>query len=50
MDKFTYGWVITLVGMGGTVLSLWFIVFAVQIIKRLFPYTEADEQDKKEVA
>jgi hypothetical protein len=50
MDKMMYGLVITLVGMGGTLLSLCFIIVAVQLLKRLLPYREADEPKAKEVA
>jgi len=41
MDNLTHGLVITLVGMGGTVASLWLIALAVYLLKRLFPCREA---------
>jgi Na+-transporting methylmalonyl-CoA/oxaloacetate decarboxylase gamma subunit len=50
MDRFMHGLVITMVGMGGTLLSLCFIVFVVRLLKRLVPYREADEPKEKEVA
>jgi hypothetical protein len=50
MDKFMYGLVITLVGMGGTLLSLCCIIGVVQLLKRLLPYREADEPKAREVA
>jgi hypothetical protein len=48
-DKYTYGLVITLVGMGGTLLSLWFITLLVVLLKRLFPYREEQEKNGKEM-
>ncbi len=50
MDKFMYGLVITMVGMGGTLLSLWFITVVVRLLKWILPYREAEEQKGKEVA
>ncbi len=50
MDKFTNGFVLTVVGMGGTLLSLWFLTLVVQLLKKVLPYREADEKSKKEVA
>ena len=50
MDRFMYGLVITMVGMGGTLLSLCLIVFVVHLLKRIVPYREVDEQKEKEVA
>ncbi|MHC1745471.1 MAG: OadG-related small transporter subunit [Syntrophobacteraceae bacterium] len=50
MDKkFTYGLVITVVGMGGTLLSLWFITFVVGLLKKVFPYREEQEKNGKEI-
>lgn len=47
MDKMTYGAVITLVGMGGTILGLYLIVCFVQAAKRLFPYREPDKEGER---
>lgn len=49
MEKFTHGFVITLIGMGGTLLSLWFLTLAVNLLKRLFPYREVEDKHGKEV-
>ena len=49
MDKLTIGLVLTVVGMGGTLLSLWFITLVVQIMKKFFPYREVEEKGGKEV-
>jgi hypothetical protein len=50
MDRLMHGLVITMVGMGGTLLSLCFIIFLVHLLKRILPYREVDEQKGKEVA
>ena len=49
MSNFTYGLVITVIGMGGTLLSLWLITLMVDLLKRILPYREAEEKDVKEV-
>lgn len=49
MDKLTYGLVITLVGMGGTLLGLYVIVLFVQLVKKLFPYRDEEKGKGKEV-
>lgn len=49
MDIFTYGFVITVVGMGGTLLSLWLLILTIQLLKKLFPYHETDDACGKEV-
>lgn len=50
MDNLTIGLVITFVGMGGTLLSLWLITLVIHLLKRLFPYREAEDVSKKETA
>ncbi len=45
MDKLTYGLVLTLVGMGGTLLGLYIIVVAIQLLKRAFPYRKEEEEE-----
>jgi hypothetical protein len=49
MDNFTYGLVITFIGMGGTLLSLWFITVMVALLKKIFPYREEEEKPEKEM-
>jgi hypothetical protein len=50
MSNFSYGLVITVIGMGGTVVSLWLITLVVDLLKRAFPYRESEEKERKEVA
>lgn len=44
MDNVTYGLTMTILGMGGTLVSLWIISLAMNLLKKLFPY----EPEKKE--
>jgi len=47
MDNFTFGMTMTVVGMGSTLFSLWFLTLVINLLKRLFPYREPDEKGKK---
>jgi Na+-transporting methylmalonyl-CoA/oxaloacetate decarboxylase gamma subunit len=47
MDTFTFGITMTIVGMGGTMLSLWFLTLIINLLKRLFPYRESEEKGKE---
>lgn len=45
-ELLSYGFSLTIVGMGGTVLSLWLLSLLMDLLKRFFPYR--DEEAKKE--
>jgi len=45
MDKLTFGLTLTIIGMGSTLLSLWFLTLVVNLLKRFFPYREKDEKE-----
>jgi len=47
-EKYTYGLVITVMGMGGTLVSLWFITLVIGFLKKLLPYREEQEKNGKE--
>ncbi len=47
MDTFTFGITMTIVGMGSTLLSLWFLTLIINLLKRLFPYQESEEKRKE---
>ena len=49
MSNFNYGLVISLIGMGGTLLSLWFITVVVTLLKKLFPYRAEAEKNGKDL-
>jgi Na+-transporting methylmalonyl-CoA/oxaloacetate decarboxylase gamma subunit len=46
MDNVTYGLTMTLLGMGGTLVSLWIISLAMNLLKRVFPH-QPEEKEKK---
>ncbi len=46
MDNVTYGLTMTVLGMGGTLVSLWIISLAMNMLKRFFPY-RAEEKEKR---
>ncbi len=48
MDTFTFGITMTIVGMGSTLLSLWFLTLIINLLKRIFPYQESNNEKKKE--
>ncbi len=45
MDNWTFGITMLVVGMGGTLLSLWAISHIIRVLKKIFPYKA--EEDKK---
>ena len=46
MDNTTFGMTVTLVGMGGTLLTLWIISLMIVLLKKIFPL-EDDETLKR---
>jgi len=46
MDKWTFGLTLTVVGVGGTFLTLWVLGLVVDLLKRVFPL-ESKEPDHK---
>jgi hypothetical protein len=47
MDTWTFGWTVSLLGMGGTMLVLWCLSLVVLLLKKLFPYTTEDSKSRK---
>jgi hypothetical protein len=47
MDNLTFGVSIIVVGMGGTLLTLWILSLLMVVLKRVFPY-KAENEGKKE--
>jgi hypothetical protein len=47
MDNLTFGVSILVVGMGGTLLTLWILSLLMVVLKRVFPY-KAENEAKKE--
>jgi Na+-transporting methylmalonyl-CoA/oxaloacetate decarboxylase gamma subunit len=44
MDNWTFGITMVVVGMGGTLLTLWILSLFMGILKRFFPYKEVEEK------
>ncbi len=44
MDNWTFGITMVVVGMGGTLLTLWILSLFMGILKRFFPYKEGEEK------
>jgi len=40
MDNVTFGITVTIVGMGGTLLTLWLLSIVMVILKKIFPIKE----------
>jgi hypothetical protein len=45
MDNFTFGLSVTIVGMGGTIFSLWGLSLIIDLLKKVFPYRESEEKE-----
>lgn len=40
MDNWTFGITMVVVGMGGTLLTLWILSLIMSLLKKTFPYTK----------
>jgi len=49
MSNLSYGFIIMVVGMGGTLLSLGFLIVIINLLKRIFPYRKEDQNGKEGV-
>jgi Na+-transporting methylmalonyl-CoA/oxaloacetate decarboxylase gamma subunit len=47
MSDFTFGWTITVLGMGVTLATLLLLVGIILLLAKLFPYKKEEEVDKK---
>lgn len=43
MDNFTFGITMLILGMGGTLLTLWILSLLMSLLKRIFPYKKEEE-------
>jgi len=43
MDNWTFGITMIIVGMGGTLLTLWILGLIMTILKKAFPYKKEEE-------
>lgn len=46
MKDVGFGLILTLMGMGTTLVTIWLITFIIKILDRLFPYGEEQESKK----
>jgi hypothetical protein len=46
MDNATFGITVTLVGMGGTLLTLWLISVMIVLLKKIFPLADDESANK----
>ena len=44
MDPWTIGIALAILGMAGTLLSLWLISLLIDLLKRVFPYVPGSEK------
>jgi Na+-transporting methylmalonyl-CoA/oxaloacetate decarboxylase gamma subunit len=42
MDNWTFGITMIVVGMGGTLLTLWILSLLMSVLKKVFPYKKED--------
>jgi Na+-transporting methylmalonyl-CoA/oxaloacetate decarboxylase gamma subunit len=50
MDNWTFGIMVTVVGMGGTILTLWILSLFTVLLKRAFPLSKEQHADTKKAA
>jgi hypothetical protein len=43
MDNWTFGITMIVIGMGGTVLTLWILSLFMTLLKKVFPYRKEEE-------
>ena len=44
MDNTTFGVTMLIVGMGGTILTLWILSLVMDLLKKIFPYGKDEEK------
>ncbi len=44
MDNWTFGITMIIVGMGGTILTLWILSLIMSLMKKLLPYSKEQEK------
>ncbi len=48
MDKWSFGFTMMIVGVGGTFLTLAMLIFAIQLLKKIFPLSAENGSNAKE--
>jgi Na+-transporting methylmalonyl-CoA/oxaloacetate decarboxylase gamma subunit len=44
MTDMTFGWTMTLLGMGATLLTLWILTLVIRVLDKLFPFKEETKE------
>jgi hypothetical protein len=44
MDKWTFGWTMLVLGMGGTIVTLMIFSLLMSLLKKVFPYRKEEEE------
>ncbi len=47
MDKWSFGFTMMIVGVGGTFITLAILIFAIQLLKKIFPLSAETGGDSK---
>jgi Na+-transporting methylmalonyl-CoA/oxaloacetate decarboxylase gamma subunit len=47
MGKWDFGITMMLIGMGGTLLTLWILILLMLLLKRIFPISQDNETPEK---
>jgi hypothetical protein len=47
MDKWTFGWTLALISMGGTMLVLWVLSLLILLLKKIFPHHPQESASQK---
>jgi len=47
MDNLSFGLTLTIVGVGGTFLTLWVLSLVVDLLKKIFPLQAQEDAEKK---
>ena len=47
MEKWSFGFTMMIVGMGGTLLTLWILSLLMVLLKKVFPISEENETSQK---
>jgi len=43
MDNLTFGVTVLIVGMGGTIITLWIMSLIMRLLTKIFPYKEGED-------
>jgi Na+-transporting methylmalonyl-CoA/oxaloacetate decarboxylase gamma subunit len=46
MDRWTFGFTMMIVGVGGTFLTLWLLSLAMDLLKKIFPLEKQENPEK----